>query len=267
MNAIKPLKGYNVLVTRGKEQAADLIQTIAANGGIPHAVPLIDFVLPKDADRVKQQLTRLEEYDWLVFTSQNGVDFFFKQLQQVKTPLNMPKIGVIGNKTKKALARNGHDADFMPDQFIAEVFAAQFPAHLTQNDKVLIVKGNLARSTIYDEIKKFSQNCEEMIIYETIFPETSLKQLTELLQTAKINIVTFTSSSTVDHFMGAVNRIAMQKEASKPIIVCIGPITRKTAESYGLNVDVCPDHEYTTHAMIECLVRYLQDHNQKEELS
>jgi uroporphyrinogen-III synthase len=266
MNKDQPLKGYRVLVTRGKKQAAKFMNLIAANGGVPHAIPLIDFIPVANAGHVEKQLNSLEEYDWLIFTSQNGVEFFFALLQQVKKPVKMPKIAVIGNKTKEALAAKGYAPDFIPDQFVAEAFAAQFLGHLAEDDKVLIVKGNLARSVIADEINQFGAYCEEFIAYDTIFPETSERVLIELLQNGSVDIITFTSSSTVQHFMEAVRRLGMQKEAGKKIVVCIGPITRKTAEDYGLEVAVCPDEEYTTHAMIESLIHYLQDKNEKEEI-
>ncbi|RFU62571.1 uroporphyrinogen-III synthase [Bacillus sp. V59.32b] len=258
----KPLKGYNVLVTRGKEQAADLLEKVAANGGIPHAIPLIDFV-PVSGEI--EHLTRLDDYDWLVFTSQNGVEFFFRLLEQMTKPACMPKMAVIGNKTKEALERFGFLPDFMPDEYVAEVFAAQFLEHLDQNDKVLIAKGNLARSVICDEISRFGAVCEEIIVYETIFPAASERLLIELLQTGTMDIVTFTSSSTVHHFIEAVKKHGMQKEIEKLIIACIGPVAKKTAENRGLVVDACPENEYTGNAMIESLIQYLQDKNDKEE--
>lgn len=265
MDAEKPLKGYHVLVTRGKEQAADLIQTITANGGYAHSVPLLDFVLPENVDRDMNHLAHLENYDWLVLTSQNGVKFFFKLLQQVKQPKKLPKIAVIGTKTKEALAVWGYYPDFMPDEFVAEAFVVQFVQLLDQNDKVLIAKGSLARSVICDEINRFGADCHEIIVYETVFPKTSESLLAELLRTGKMDIVTFTSSSTVKHFMKAVKKHGLLKEARETIIACIGPIAKKTAEKHGLIVHVCPDAEYTSEAMIDSLIQYLDVKNQEEE--
>ncbi|CAH0346334.1 uroporphyrinogen-III synthase [Bacillus sp. CECT 9360] len=262
MHKGKPLKGLNVLVTRGEEQSAEMIETIAANGGIPHAIPLIDFV---PVSRKIDQLACLDDYEWLVFTSRNGVEFFFRLLEQVTKPTRMPKMAVIGNKTKEALERFGFLPDFIPDEFVAEAFAMQFVEHLDQNEKVLIAKGNLARSVICDEINRYGAVCEEIIVYETIFPAASERLLIELLQIGKIDIVTFTSSSTVDHFIEVVKKHGMRKEAEKLIVACIGPIAKKTAENRGLVVDICPKHEYTGNAMIESLIQYLQDKNDKEE--
>lgn len=265
MDAAKPLKGYHVLVTRGKEQAENLIQTITENGGISHSVPLIEFVLPQDIGKNKNHLDHLEDYNWLIFTSQNGVKFFFTILQQVKQPKEMPKIAVIGSKTKEALASWGYSPDFMPDEFVAEAFVSQFVQLLDHNDKVLIVKGSLARSVICNEINRFGADCQEIIVYETVFPEASESLLAKLLRTGKMDIVTFTSSSTVNHFMKAVKKHGLLKEAGETIIVCIGPIAKKTAEKHGLIVQVCPDEEYTSEAMIDTLIQYLDVKNQEEE--
>lgn len=257
-----PLNGSHVLVTRGKEQAADLLETISANGGIPHAIPLIDFV-PISGEI--EPLACLDDYNWLVFTSRNGVEFFFRLLEQMTRPASMPKIAVIGSKTKEALEDIGYTPDFIPDEFVAEAFAAQFIEHLQQKDKVLIAKGNLARSVICHEINHFGAKCEEIIVYKTIFPEANELLLIDKLQSGKIDIVTFTSSSTVDHFVDAVRKHGVQKEVEKLTIACIGPVARKTAENHGLVVDICPAHEYTVNAMIESLIEYLQEKNNKGE--
>ncbi|PLT32375.1 uroporphyrinogen-III synthase [Bacillus sp. V5-8f] len=258
MRTFKPLKGYNVLVTRGKEQSESLNRIIAANGGNSYAVPLIDFVLPKDPSAVKKYIVHLDEFDWLVFTSQNGVKFFFELAEQTPHIGNMPKIAVIGVKTKQALAEWGYQADFMPDEFVAEAFTKQFNQHLQQSDKVLVAKGNLARSVISESINRSGADCKEVIVYETILPEASEPKLAELLRNRKIDIVTFSSSSTVNHFVEVVKKHDLQTEARDLIVVCIGPVAKKTAENLGLVVHVYPDMEYTAKAMIESLIHYLE---------
>ncbi|RFU65897.1 uroporphyrinogen-III synthase [Peribacillus glennii] len=265
MRVVKPLQGYNILVTRGEEQSESLSQTIAALGGNPYAVPLIDFALPKDQQSVKKHIGQLNQYDWLIFTSQNGVKYFFELEGKTEHPGKMPKIAVIGSKTKQALAEFGYRADFLPDEFVAEAFTQQFVRLVKQNDRVLVAKGNLARSVIWEEISRLGAECQEIIVYETIFPEASEQRLAGLLRNRTIDIVTFTSSSTANHFMNVVNKHGLQMEAGEPIIVCIGPIAKKTAEKLGLVVHVCPDTDYTAKAMIDSLIQYLEVKNQEEE--
>src|SRR3954447_23763141 len=112
MNPVQPLKDYQVLITRGKGQADGLKESIEKNGGTPLLVPLLEFTLPDHMEDVQQRFEELLTYDWIILTSQNGVDFFFRLLGN--QPLKLPKIAVIGSKTEAALKRHGYKADFVP---------------------------------------------------------------------------------------------------------------------------------------------------------
>ncbi|SFC54996.1 uroporphyrinogen-III synthase [Bacillus sp. OV322] len=257
MPEIKLPKGYRILVTREKKQASGLVRKIEANGGVPLAVPLLEFVLPDSLEVIQETLMRLDEFNWLIFTSQNGVDFFFSQYEAGARESKLPKIAVIGNQTKKALLSRGLKPDFVPDKFVAEEFARQFVPHLKVSDQVLIAKGNLARPVIAEAIRTAGTACEELTVYQTKLPDKSGELLAVLLKQHQIDAVTFTSSSTVHHFMKIVKVNSLQNDVRNIMIVCIGPIAKHTAEQYGLTVHVCPDI-YTADAMIDQLSVYLQ---------
>ena len=255
MNESGPLKGYHVLITRGKSQAAGLVEKVESYGGNAVVVSLIDFVLPENVDQLKNFVRHIHEYDWLILTSQNGVDYFFRLLEE-QAPVKLPRIAVIGSKTEEYLRSHGHKPDFVPSNFVAESFAEEFIHMIEQGSRVLIAKGNLARTVIAEKIREAGAQCEEMITYQTVLPKESEPKLSDLLTKGRLNIVTFTSSSTVHHFMKIVNKHNLQANLDQLVFACIGPIALKTAESYGLLVAVCPE-VYTAEAMIDCLADYM----------
>lgn len=260
MKPFQPLKDYRVLITRGKGQADGLKDSIEKNGGTPFLVPLLEFTLPDHMEEVHQRLGELLTYDWIILTSQNGVDFFFKLLG--KQPLKLPKIAVIGSKTEAALKRHGYKADFVPAQFVAEGFVSEFMTLLDPGSRVLLAKGNLARAVIAEAINEGGASCDEVIIYHTVLPRSSEKKLVQLITNHEIDIITFTSSSTIHHFLQIMERCELDTYIDRIIIACIGPIAAKTAEKHGLSVDVCPD-VYTTDAMVADLIRFIVKRNNK----
>ncbi|CAH0131952.1 hypothetical protein SRABI96_00260 [Peribacillus sp. Bi96] len=256
MNPFQPLKDYQVLITRGKGQADGLKDSIEKNGGTPLLVPLLEFTLPDHLEDVQQRLDELNTYDWIILTSQNGVEFFFKLLG--KKPVRLPKIAVIGSKTEAALKGHGYKADFVPTQFVAEGFVSEFIPLLDSGTRVLLAKGNLARAVIAETINEAGVSCDEVIIYHTVLPGSSEKQLVQLITNHEIDIITFTSSSTVNHFLQIMERHELGTYIDRIIIACIGPVAAKTAAKHGLSVDVCPA-VYTTEAMVADIIRFISE--------
>jgi uroporphyrinogen-III synthase len=256
MNPAKPLQGYRVLVTRGKEQSAPLIETIEKLGGVPFTVPLIDFVMPEAVEQAEQLIAGLDSYDWLVFTSQNGVHFFFEFFNNIGFKLSLPKIAVIGTKTRDALSLYGLEPDFLPTEFVAERFVEEFVPVLNPISRVLVAKGNLARSLISDTINRIAA-CDEVTVYQTVTPSESESQLMHLLAEEGLDVVTFTSPSTVFNFIDIVKKYELDKKIKNLTFVSIGPVATKAAEKCGLEIAASPD-VYTAEAMVESLVYYLQ---------
>lgn len=254
MKPFLPLKDHQVLITRGKSQAAGLRALIEKNGGTPLMIPLLEFTLPENLEEVQQRLNHLYSYDWLILTSKNGVEFLFSLLG--KKPVVLPKIAVIGSKTEEALNGYGYEADFTPSEFVAESFVSEFITRLEMGSRVLLAKGNLARTVIAEAINETDALCEEIVIYQTILPKESESKLVQLIVNRQFDIITFTSSSTVNHFMQILAKYELETYIDDFIIACIGPIAAKTASKHGLHVAVCPA-VYTTEALVEELIRYL----------
>ena len=243
------LSGKKVLVTRGEQDHQQLSEGISAAGGIPVTIPLIDFQATKLSPLEKKCLATLSSYDWVIFTSKNGVDHLFQQTKVIK----MPKIPVNGEKTKGRLKDYGYTPSFQPSKFVAECFVEEFLPILREASRVLIVKGNLARSLITNSIKNGGHHCDDIIIYKTIMPKESETELYRLMKEQCVDIITFTSSSTVHHFMKVMDKHNLRECLSDSIIACIGPIAEKTAKQYGLNVQICAD-PFTVEGLVKKLV-------------
>lgn len=252
-----PLTDYRILITRGKKQAIGLSRAVEQYGGTPIVIPLLDFQAPQEKLPIYEHLHRLRDYDWVILTSQNGVRSFFKHLEEASIPITtIPKIAVIGQKTEETLRKFGFQAGFIPSNFVAESFVEEFIPKLSSGARVLVAKGNLSRNLIAEAIRQAKGICDEIIVYETVLPEESIAKLVAGLKAKQIDVVTFTSGSTVQHFWQIVQKYQLSRYIDKLIIACIGPIAKEAAVGLGLKVDVCPN-VYTAEAMLHSLCEYI----------
>ncbi len=225
----KPLFGRNILVTRPKHQNSELIQKIEAAGGNPVELPAIEIV------PVKAVLPELKQYDWLVFTSINAVELFFKLLPDIRE-LGSAKIAVIGKSTAECIKKYHIRPDFMPDEFISEVLVKGFKDKIKRGDKILLPKAEQTRDIIPEEFKNIGAQVDELILYRTIALEINKKDLPD------VDSVCFMSPSSAGSFPEPENIKAY----------CIGPVTAKAVGEAGFK-DVITADEYTIDGLMEKL--------------
>ncbi|TDK61551.1 uroporphyrinogen-III synthase [Bacillus salipaludis] len=253
-----PLLEKKVLVPRGENQAKSFSQLVETYGGIPVEIPLIAFRPIESNQRLQACLKALDTYDWIIFTSNVTVETFFSFLPGQQ---RLPKIAVIGKKTAEGLAAKGLQAEFVPSAFVAETFVEEFLPIVRPSLRVLIPKGNLARDYIAASLRIAGAIVDEVVIYETFMPEENRMKLASMLTEKQMDILLFTSPSTVDNFMGVINDLELRGKLTGCIIGCIGPITKQKLLSYGLPVHVSPE-EYTVKEMIKSTIAYIE----REEL-
>ncbi|WP_066365855.1 uroporphyrinogen-III synthase [Neobacillus fumarioli] len=247
-----PFQYKKVLVPRGEKQAKSFSLLVEKYGGIPVEIPLIAFRPIRDG----VHFPMLDIYDWVIFTSGTAVEIFFSF---VKKEMKVPKIAAIGSKTEEALRKRGLEVDFVPSAFVAEVFTKEFSAYIHRGERVLLPKGNLARDCIKQELTETGAVVDEAIIYENYLPDESRKKLANVLQGRQLDILLFTSSSTVDHFMEVVKEYELRDQLADCIIGCIGPVTMQRLLEYDLPVHVYPK-EYTVAGMMKSMADYLEKH-------
>ncbi|GAA4704942.1 uroporphyrinogen-III C-methyltransferase [Brevibacillus fulvus] len=249
----KPLFGKRVLVTRARSQASELSEQIAELGGEPIEFPLIKMVPPKRQEELDQALRNLSQFDWVMFTSTNGVAFFFKRLRELKLDIRQlrAKIAAVGPKTAAALEEKGLVVEVLPGQFRAEGLLDSLRDQLHAGEKVLLPRADIARETLPRELTRLGLEVTEVDTYDTEIDAENAEETLELLRQGAIQIITFTSSSTVKNFVQALGE--QNLELLKGVkIACIGPITAETANALGLTVDAVAK-DYTIQGLIDIL--------------
>jgi uroporphyrinogen-III synthase len=265
MATLSPLANNTILITRGANEVEAMSSLISHYGGTAMHVPLLSFQYNEDTNE-STYLTRLGQYDWIIFTSKNGVDFFFQRLESYGKSLKgfKGKIAAVGDKTKEVLHTYGINVSFVPEKFTAEDFSEEFQSQLNSVKSVLIPKGNLARDVIASQLTSQKVNCDEWVIYNTVLPPESKQRLRDTLLQSTVDFITFTSSSTVRHFMQVVKEYNLERQIEGLPIACIGPIAKRTAREFGLHVNICPK-VYTVEGMIEEIVQYVKKYKEEEE--
>ncbi|MGY3718604.1 uroporphyrinogen-III synthase [Sutcliffiella cohnii] len=247
MKSRLPLANKRIVITRSKEQAVDFSNRIEQLGGTVITVPLIQFSFPKKVDILQNELAaNVQNADVIVFTSVNGVDFFHKLYNR---KINA-QIAAVGTKTRKALQNIGLETTMMPNFFTAEHLVETLKEHVPLHKSILLIQGNLARPVLREQLQSLGYNVKQMIVYENKVDEQGVEAL-EQLKKDSVDMITFTSPSTVHSFLSRIN----QNEVNAKVAV-IGPITKNAAEKAGLSVHVCPPEDYTTDGLIREIVAY-----------
>jgi uroporphyrinogen III methyltransferase/synthase len=258
----KPLFGQRVLITRARSQASELVSMIDELGGETYEFPVIEIKAPQSAERVQaiqQALQQAESYDWVILTSVNGVAFFYRWLDHFDVDIrrfHRAKFAAIGPKTAEALAARGIRADLLPESYRAESLLESLDGLLTSGQIALLPRGDLAKETLPKELKERGIIPVEIDVYETFLAAPNDFWLPEMLENGEIHVITFTSSSTVINLLEALRQLGISNpaEALQNIeIACMGPITAKTAEDYGLKVTVVPEKS-TIDGLVQALV-------------
>jgi uroporphyrinogen-III synthase len=255
MSQTSPLLGKRILVPRGKKEAKSFSALVEAYGGVPLEIPLLAFRPITTSDRILDIVAHIDTYDWIIFTSNVTVETFLSYFKS--TSPELPQIAVIGNRTADILEKKGYGVKFIPNEFVAEGFVRDFSPHITKDIKVLIPKGNLARDYIAESLREYGAIVDEIVVYETHLPQDSKNKLIDVISQNQLDILTFTSPSTVDHFMEVIDENELHGKIDKCLIACIGPVTKERIESVGLRVDVIPEI-YTVDHMLKEIILYLQ---------
>lgn len=258
----KPLFGKRIVVTRAREQASDFVARLSDLGAECVEFPTIEVIPPlswKDLDRA---VGELETYQWLVFTSVNGVKYFFERLENSRKDVRDLKgirIAAIGPKTADAVRQRGVRADLVPDEYRAEAVVEAFRKRGVQGSRMLLPRAAEAREVLPQELEKMGAAVDGVEAYRTVMPEGAKDEIRAMLEKGDIHLVTFTSSSTVKNFMDMFEKEGdrLLKWMEKVTVACIGPVTAKTVEERGLSVGITA-LDYTIEGLTKAIVDYFK---------
>ena len=254
----RPLLGKRIVVTRAREQASDLIKILTDLGADCLECPTIKIVPPEDHTPLNQAIQSLEAYDWVVFTSVNGVTFFFEQLfacQKDVRALNYMRTAAIGPATAKRLLDFGLHSDIVPETYRAESVVEAFRKEDIKDKKILLPRAKAARPILPAELTKMGANVDEIVAYQTIKDMQNTDELLNGLGEKTIDLITFTSSSTVKNFKALLPADKFKQLLDGVTVASIGPITADTAGKLGFEVDIVAD-EFTISGLCEAILRY-----------
>ncbi|GIN22690.1 MAG TPA: uroporphyrinogen-III synthase [Bacillus bacterium] len=261
-----PLRGRHVLITRGGEQGEKFCNHVASSGGIPYMVPLIDF-RPHEDLNANHFIQSLSKYDWIIFTSKNGVKYFFQQIDSRREQFEMMKdqiqFAAVGEKTRAELSRYRVESHFMPNIYTAEDFSREFFEKGFTAKRALIPKGNLARTTIADSFRSHRIVADEWIVYETFYPTKDIGRLVNIIKEDRLDVACFTSPSTFHHFNKVVKQYHLEEHVQSITFASIGKVTKSAIEDEGHLVKVCPE-KYTIDSMFHELCQYFGQKRKEE---
>lgn len=257
----RPLAGRVVLVTRPRHQAPALAERLEAYGAEVLAVPTIVLEPPDDPQPLERAIAEAEAYDWIVFTSTNGVRAFFERFAAAGRDVRVlagTRLAAIGSETAGALERLLLRPAVVPGDYRAEGLLEAFGGEPLAGARILLPRAAGARAVLRDELARRGARVDDVATYRAR-PATPLEAapLLAALDAGRLDAATFTSSSTVRHFADLVGgaRLAAMARSGRPLVASIGPVTSETARAGGLAVAV-EAAPYTTAALAAALARH-----------
>jgi len=253
----RPLFGRRVVVTRPRSQAAAMVAAIEDLGGEVIQFPTIRIRQANDPEPLRQAARDVDRFDWVVFTSVNGVAHFWSALRESgrdSRSLAGVSLCAIGPATAAALEMEGVRADLVPERFVAESVVEALAAETDlRGTRILLPRADLARETLPQGLRALGADVVDVVAYQTSPDAAESDSLRNRLQAGSVDVITFTSSSTVQNFVDLVGT-----SLGRARVASIGPVTSATARKLGLSVDVEAD-EYTVPGLIRAILKHLGD--------
>ncbi len=245
-----PLAGKRVLITRPREQTDDVVRQLEALGAVPVLLPAIRLVPPADWGPFDAAVARLSDYDWVVFTSANGVRFVSERLRgldKVHPAFEGMKVAAIGPATAEALRALGERVDFVPSRYVAEAIAEELGD--VPGQRFLLLRADIARPALCEQLRARDAAATEVAVYRTQTEPFDRGAVDALLREG-IDVVTFTSASTVRGLADALG--GELTPLRHCIVAAIGPVTAEAVLAAGFSPDVVA-REHTVPGLIQAL--------------
>jgi uroporphyrinogen III methyltransferase/synthase len=252
----QPLQGKVVLITRPLSQSQNAATMIEQRGGLPVVIPMIEITEPDDWHPVDHAIVNLKGYDGVIFTSQNGVEYFLRRVSSVAATalsiLATRRVYAVGEKTRVSLENAQIPVTLMPERFSASELIAELKKEHLAGKRFLFPKGTLAKEEVGAALQASHAVVDEIEVYKTINTSTPTMGVLGLaLKHGEIDAILFFSPSAVQNFVHSVG----VEHTKGSVVACIGPSTAEAARSAPFaNVIVAP--EASAESLVGTLVRY-----------
>lgn len=248
------LGGLRIVVTRPRDQASELVDALAALGATPISFPTIKIEALKDLSSLDRALSRLSSYDWVIFTSVNGVAITWERMQAIgisSRALARCRVAAIGPATAESLVGLDVEPSFVPQEFVAESLAAGL-GKLT-GKRILLPRARGARKILTSELSHSGAEVDEIAIYRAVTEEHDPQGIEEFR--SGIDVITFTSPSIVRNMVALLRAAGLDplRLPGVPLIACIGPITAGAALEAGYQKPIIAS-QYTSQGLVEVLI-------------
>jgi len=260
-DAPRPLLGYRVIVTRAAKQSGEMTRALEALGAEVISCPTIEIKEPSSWEQLDRALIHLSWYDWLAFTSVNGVEYFLGRMDALghgRGELESHRICAVGRKTAERLESENIMVDLTPELFTAEdlarEFAERFGLHQRlYGSRMLLPASRTTRDVIRPAMEKIGVYVEVVEAYQTVAPAAKGENVARLLRDAGADYIVFTSPSTVANLAAILEADHLAPHLAGTRVACIGPVTADAARSHGLTVQIQPE-EHTGKAVVAAII-------------
>jgi uroporphyrinogen III methyltransferase/synthase len=252
------VRGKKILITRARSQSSEFAARLQKLGAEVIEFPTIEILPPSNWEGLDRVIHQLESYDWIIFTSANGVHFFWQRLRDKRKNVSLPptmKVAAIGPATAKTLKEKGIRVAYMPKEFVAEGILKGFEKRQIKGKRILLARAKKARDILPKGLRRMGAQVDVIEAYRTVKSKGGVRRLKEFLTKKKIDAITFTSSSTVEHFVELLKKEDLKKLLKHMAIACIGPVTAKTAKEWGMKVHIQPK-QYTIPGLTQAILDY-----------
>ncbi|MBF0542163.1 MAG: uroporphyrinogen-III C-methyltransferase [Nitrospirae bacterium] len=253
----KPLFGHRILITRRMSEEYEKLVELGAE---IFECPTVQAVAPEDYNELDKAIKDMSSYDWLIFTSVNGVKFFIDRIIEANfdiRDLKGVKICTIGKKTAETVRKYGLKVDITPKKFNAEGLVELFREKYTAGDglkgvRFLLPRADIARDLFPQQVRDLGGEIDTITTYRSINPILHNKRLKRFIHEGKITVATFTSAATFDNLIDIIGENSQEFLRSLKI-AAIGPVTKKAIEKAGLKIDIMPETA-TIEAMVDAII-------------
>jgi hydroxymethylbilane synthase len=262
----RPLAGRRIIVTRAAMQSSEMARALELLGAEVIACPTIEIKEPSSWAQLDRALIHLSWYDWLVFTSTNGVEFFLRRLDDLghgRAELMTHKVCAIGRKTAEKLKSENIPVDLMPERFTAEAVVEEFIKRFgvgqrLRGSRMLLPASRTTRDVIRPAMEKIGVYVEVVEAYQTVLPATTAEEVLKLFHNTDADYIIFTSPSTVANLAAILETDHLAPHLANTRVACIGPVTAEAARLHGLAVHIQPE-EHTGQAVVMAIVAQLSE--------
>ena len=264
----RPLFGKTIAVTRSRLQASQLVRELRVLGADVLETPTIDIKPPENWDELDRAARGVSSYDWIIFTSPNGVRFFFERMRNAgfdTRKLAAAKIASIGPATSEELQNHGINPDYQPLKYVSEsIFQGLKDIENLDGKKILMPRSELARENLADFLRDNGALVDDIPAYRNVPADFDVDSFKSLIADGKVDAITFTSSSTVDFFVERMSGEFINRNIRNINAASIGPITSETLKTHGIQPVIEAD-EFTIPGLVKKILEYYSSQHRNKK--